>query len=405
MHKRDGLLIILMAGLATVATPSMAQRKSELRTDAKDQAAQIRSVGEPKDRCTLDAGFGPSGAITAIYGSPTFSLGDKLLVINGTDVKGQGDKASEVLRGIAPGSTISVKVERAGTEVDLAPTCGNSREQNATILSALDAAARGDFDQCATLFGSREDLANYYAARWQRNCLTLAKKPSESEIADQTFTMLQLGVSEATWEPSMRQSVAVAVRDGERRIGPSRYQTLVAAAERWPGGEDIFKQSEPNFAQFRAAAERAIKPQLFDPDSARIEFPYVFTHGSYKPWFKKAIEGYWTCGRYNARNRLGGYTGSAWFLVVVSESGEVRHAELGTNDDFDVLSAQCRNAMEKVSLAPTEVSEPASSVTAPAQLSLGDEIKKLVELRDSGAITEEEFQAAKQKLLDSPASP
>lgn len=108
--------------IATVATPSMAQRKSELRTDAKDQAAQIRSVGEPKDRCTLDAGFGPSGAITAIYGSPTFSLGDKLLVINGTDVKGQGDKASEVLRGIAPGSTISVKVERAGTEVDLAPT-------------------------------------------------------------------------------------------------------------------------------------------------------------------------------------------------------------------------------------------------------------------------------------------
>ncbi len=405
MLKRSGLMVTLMAGLASLATPSIAQDKSELRNEAKNQAAQIRSLGEPKDRCSLGAGFGPSGAITAIYGSPTFFLGDKLLVINATDVKGQADKVNEVLRGVAPGSTISVKVMRAGSEVDLAPICGNAREQNATTLSALDAAARGDFAQCATLFASREDFANYYAARWQRNCLTLTRKPSESEVARKTFAMLQLGVGEAVWEPSMRQSMVLAMRAGERSIGQSRYETLVTAAERWPGGEDIFKKSEPNRAQSRAAAEREIKSQLYDPDSARIEFPYDFTNGSWKPLFKKAIEGYWTCGNYNAKNRLGGYTGSAWFIVVLSESAVVHYIELGSTDDFDMLSLQCQRALEHLDRAPVEVREPAKTAASPAQLSLGDEIKELVELRDSGALTEEEFQTAKQKLLSNPATP
>jgi len=405
MLNRDVLLITVMAGLASFATPSIAQDKSELRNEAKNQAAQIRSVGEPKDRCSLGAGFGPSGAITAVYGSPTFFIGDKLLLINGVDVKGQADKVNEVLRGIAPGSTISVKVERAGTEVDLAPSCGNSREHNATILSALDAAARGDFGQCFALFSSREDFSNYYAARWKLNCLKFTKKPSDWEIAGKTFTMLQLGVGEAVWEPSLRQQLVLTMRANERLVGESRYELLVKAAERWPGGEDIFKNSEPDRAQLRAAAEREIKSKLYDPDSARVEFPYDFTNSSWKPWFKKPIEGYWTCGHYNAKNRLGGYTGSAWFVVVLSDSAAVHYIELGTTDDFDLLSLQCQRALEHLDRAPAEVREAANTVAVPAQLSLGDEIKKLVELRNSGALTEEEFQAAKQRLLNSPVSP
>lgn len=403
MVKRNGLLIAALGSLISLAGPSSAQDKSALRNEAKTEAAKMRSAGEPKDRCSLEARFGPTGIITAVSALSPLHLGDKLLTVNGVDVKGQTDKVVELLRGITPGTTIELRVERTGNDTDLTHTCGNARQQSDAIAAGLEAAARGNFEDCAAHFGSREDLATY-GAQWQLRCLESSKKPDARELARVAFKMLQLGAGEAMWEPQLREPIISAMRAAKGPItthmGADRFESIVRTVGRWPGGEDMYKSSEPNRAQFRVVAERAVRSRLIDPDSGRIDFPYDFSYGSWKPAFQKPIDGYWTCGHVNAKNRMGGYTGTVPFVVVLSESGAVRFLQLGTNSEYDVLTIQCNKSAQHLSAMPVDVREPETIMAVPTQLSLGDELKKLVELRDSGVLTEEEFVTAKQRLLN-----
>lgn len=142
--------------------------------------------------------------------------------------------------------------------------------------------------------------------------------------------------------------------------------------------------------------------KLIDPESGRIEWPYGFLYGTWKPLLGKRVDGYWTCGLINARNRMGGYTGTTYFVVVLDPSGRVQYADMGSGRDFDILSSQCSKSVKLLPSAPPELAGLATGGAAAPAVSIADELKKLVELRASGALTEAEFQAAKQKLLGTP---
>ena len=240
-------------------------------------------------------------------------------------------------------------------------------------------------------------------------CATLIRNPNEHDLANLGYEAMREAISEAHWAPNLRPEVINGLRQAQgvisRQLGDSRFQALVDATEQWPGGEDMFRRSEPNMAQFRRVAEQAVRSRLIDPESARIEWPYNFLNGSWKPAFQKAIEGYWTCGLVNAKNRMGGYTGSTSFVVVVNHSAVVQYVELGTGRDFDLLSSQCANSVKLLPPAPAEFSSDRSGQGQNTGGSIADELKKLVELKESGALTEAEFQAAKQRLLATPANP
>jgi hypothetical protein len=119
----------------------------------------------------------------------------------------------------------------------------------------------------------------------------------------------------------------------------------------------------------------------------------------------KRIDGYWSCGLINARNRMGGYTGSTAFVVVLDPAGYVKYAEIGESKDFDLLTATCSNSVKHLPPPPRELlaSQAGERSAGSSSPSLADELQKLVDLRNSGALTEEEFQAAKKQLLGSPS--
>ena len=100
---------------------------------------------------------------------------------------------------------------------------------------------------------------------------------------------------------------------------------------------------------------------------------------------------------------MGGYTGRTSFVAVVSPTGVVQYVELGTGGDFDLLSSQCANSVKLLPPAPPEFSASPRSSTSGG--SIADELRKLAELKESGALTEAEFQAAKQRLLTAPSKP
>ena len=124
-------------------------------------------------------------------------------------------------------------------------------------------------------------------------------------------------------------------------------RTIAAALAIAPAGA-LAAPSPPTAADFGPAptfqdavrlGEAELRARLIDPDSAHVEWPYNFISGSLKSMFSKRRAGFFTCGRVNAKNRMGGYTGQSWFLII-ENSGIVTELDIGGDDGIDLRHAQ-----------------------------------------------------------------
>jgi PDZ domain len=115
---------------------------------------------------------------------------------------------------------------------------------------------------------------------------------------------------------------------------------------------------------------QAILDRLIDPDSAKIEWPYYLVAGSFKGLFSKKQTGYWTCGLVNSKNRMGGYTGKSYFLIMF-KNDTVVDLDIGTNGQIDTASVTCENSIKKNQLIPIPKVEPKSTQLQSAKLKLG----------------------------------
>lgn len=73
----------------------------------------------------------------------------------------------------------------------------------------------------------------------------------------------------------------------------------------------------PDWTNAREMTEAAVRAKLIDPESARFEWPNGFKTGFWKPFLQPRVYGYILCGRFNSRNRFGGYAGESTFGVVI----------------------------------------------------------------------------------------
>jgi hypothetical protein len=120
----------------------------------------------------------------------------------------------------------------------------------------------------------------------------------------------------------------------------------------------------PSWDEAVAIGNQAILSRLIDPDSARIAWPYTLFGGSLKGLFSKRQTGWITCGLVNARNRMGGYTGNAPFLIVIRDR-QVISLEIGQVDEIDTASATCPDLIKKGLIHPSGApAEPMPVATA-----------------------------------------
>lgn len=387
--------LVLFVSLMAISATCAAQNKDQVRDQAKTLAAKFRQAGEPKDRCSLEATVADGAIITSVSADVPLQPGDRLQALNQTNVSGQSaDFVINLLRGLSPDATVDITLERNAERLNVSVPCTNARQRSEDILTGLDAASRGEFDECVSAFNRRRDLGAF-GAGMKLTCASVTKNPNQSYLAGLGFDAANAAIAEAHWAPNARPGVIEGLRQMQgmitRQLGEARFQELVAATEKWPGSDAMFRESEPDMESFRRAAEQALRSRLFDPDSARIEWPYGFLSGSWKPAFQKPIEGYWTCGLINAKNRMGGYTGSRSFVAVVSPTSIVQYVETGTGDNFDIISSQCANSVKLLPPAPPGFGSDTGGGRQQAAPSMADELKKLADLRQSGALTEAEF--------------
>lgn len=398
-------VMILSVALAAAPAIGAAQTKDQVRNQGKEFAAKYRALGEPRDRCSLGSSLATGSVVIRTNGASALRPGDKLLSLNGTSTVGKTpEEVVGILRQTPPTAVLAASVERDGHPMDVSVACINARLTTEPTLTALEFAARGKFDECVSTI-SQMAYIDTSVATLRAQCAAVSRNSAKYNMSALGAQLLEMGIEDARYAPSLRADVVQRLHNAEGGItqgqGAARYQALVEATKRGPGDESLYASAAPDWALFRRNAESTLRNRLIDPDSARIQWPQGFTMGTWKPFMSKSIEGYWTCGLINARNRMGGYTGSTAFVVVIDPSGYVKYSEIGKSKDYDFLTASCSKSVKMLPPPPPELTALASAPSNVGVVSLADELKKLVDLRSSGALTEAEFQAAKAKLLES----
>jgi hypothetical protein len=406
LSRSWALTVAIGASLAALPAAAHAQDKDAFRAETRMAAAKLRSAGEPKDRCFIGGVVGEGAIVTRIVSPTSLMPGDKLVALNGVALSGKSvDDIVVQLRGIDPAAVVPVRVERGGKALDLQVSCSNARPVMTALLEGLDQAAAGKFDDCVTALSQRQDLGTY-GVMIKAQCASLSKASKGYNLPQLAYDAMRMMLEDAQWVAAPRTELIGRLHASEafitQGLGEARYRELVDITKRWPGGQGAYESGAPDWALFRRNAEAALREKLIDPESGRIEWPYGFTYGTWKPLLGKRVDGYWSCGLINARNRMGGYTGSTYFVVVLDRNGLVQYSDMGTAQDFDIISTQCSKSVKLLPAAPPELAGSSTGSSSAPSVSIADELKKLADLRASGAITETEFQAAKQKLLGTP---
>lgn len=385
----------LLAGVPASATP-----KGDLKDQASTLIGELESNGWPESRCSLGAFF-DKGFIYASSG--TLENGDRLLKLNDVDVDGMpNERVLEVLRGIGATATIPVVVERQGAATELQLQCEDSRADQDTILRGLNFAKRKKVEECVSTL---RPLAarNPIAAMYGFQCAALTDNPFSHDLPSVSYDAAKMLIQEATIAPKKRVGAVRFLRSQEGIMRTAKRDELIAVTATWEGDEDIWEKSKPDWRRYRQNAERTLLSGFFDPGAAIVEWPYGFKYGTWKPVLQGRIEGYWTCGRVNGKNRMGGYVGSRYFVVVMGHSAEVLFYEVGDGGSYDFVAGACQNSVSQLPPPPAEFFETAASApvanSAVPAPSVADELKKLAELFEAGALTKEEYDAAKAKVL------
>jgi hypothetical protein len=162
----------------------------------------------------------------------------------------------------------------------------------------------------------------------------------------------------------------------------------------------------PNYHALRLAAEAELRTKLTDPDSAHFQWPLGFAYGRWRPTIYPRMTGYLGCGTVNIKNRFGSDAGVKWFSAIVSDDGKVGLAHIDKIGGFPQAKPYCARAglpRPQVGMLDVEPTPAQSGATlapsADQPFSVPAELARLAGLRDSGILTEAEFQVLKQALL------
>lgn len=400
MHLRVALVVAsVLAGTAAHAQTA----KDEFITTMRQSVEQAKARGEPKDRCSLGVQMGDNGRVLMVFGNSPLQPGDVVKTLNGESLRGRSASSlSALLRGIAPTAMVPATLDKAGETRMLNLQCSNAMAYNGPLVAAQDAAGRKDFRACMTHMASISPavLRQWHFQYTAVNCATHAKAIDKTDEVNRVYGWISGLLAEAAYIAEERELAERAVQVASAYFNvngrPDLHAKLETTLASMYATAGIEKPAGPDWALFRQAGEKAVRARLVDPSSAQFEWPHGFLYGTWKPFLSKRVEGYWTCGQINARNRMGGYVGATYFVVVMDKSANVTFVDMGTGKDFDIVDTQCAKSVAL--LPPPPVQLTASGPATPA-VSIADELEKLAALKDKGILTQAEFDAQKAVLL------
>jgi hypothetical protein len=387
------LVFLLCAPSAAIAGPD-----EDMRDAARAEAAKLRADGWPKQGCLAGVSFSKNAIVK---GNGNILAGDKILYIKDTNVeKATLEEIAEAFGSTPPNGIIAIQVRRDNKVLNIEQECGNLADYQQPYLQALDFAGNKKWYDCIEVLASKPDDQLYL--NLSVRCARVSRKAAEYPIEQWMNTIAQQSVAQGKYASDDWKDIADSLLKYRINVSSSVYDSLVNEVRAWDDGK-TWDSVQPDYSIMRRAAESGVKSHLIDPQSAMIEMPYDFIYGSWYPAFTRtSFEGFMTCGTVNAKNRMGGYTGSTFFISVVDEAGFVKYTDMdsSTSGDSRIVANSCAQLIMKLKFAGNlpddQKPAPASQVD---KASIAQELEKLSELHANGALTDEEYTAAKSRVL------
>lgn len=388
----------ISASLLLAPTAANAGPDEDMRDAARAEASKLRAGGWPKERCYAGVGFFNN---VVASGNGTILAGDELLYVGDINVEeATTDEIAKALGSTPPNATITVQVRRDGQVQNVTQKCGNLADYQRPYLEALEFAGNKKWYDCIDALSSQPDDVTYLMLRVR--CARVSRKAAEYPIQNWVDKASTISITMQGYAPSEWSNAAKALLTGRFDISPSVYKKLVEEVQSWDGGE-TWSSVQPDYAAMRRAAERGVKSRLIDPQSAVIEMPYDFIYGAWSPAFSGArFEGFMTCGTVNAKNRMGGYTGSTYFISVIDEAGFEKFTDMdsSTSEYLRPVDNGCAQLVKKLNYVGNQLEPTVDAASTDAgKPSMAQELEKLAELHASGALSDEEYAAAKARVL------
>ncbi len=396
-------LMIVSTALFVGCSAAFAGPDEDLRDAALAEAAKLRAQGWPKERCYTGVSFYNN---TLVEGNGNILAGDKLLYINSTRLeKATTDEVTKALEIIPPNVKLALQVDRNGTAINLEQQCGNLADIQRPYLQALDLAGKKKWYECIDALAGRPNDPLFLDLRTR--CARVSRKANEYPIQEWIDKSMRKNIAMGTYAKDSRLELAKALLKSRFDASPSTYASLTAEVKAWDSGK-TWSQIQPDYARLKQAAVRGVKGRLIDPQSAIIEMPYDFIYGAWTPAFTGSrYEGFMTCGTVNAKNRMGGYTGSTYFISVIDESGVEKYTDMDStaSEYLRPVDSACVQLVKKLNyvgdFASTDSGSNSPSVAVP---SMAQELEKLADLHAKGALSDEEYAAAKARVLSGMSS-
>ncbi|WP_205664896.1 SHOCT domain-containing protein [Tsuneonella suprasediminis] len=388
----------ISSSILCMSTAAIAGPDEDMRDAARAEASKLRAEGWPKERCYAGVSLF-NNVVTE--GNGTILAGDELLYIGDTSVeKATTDEIAKTLSSTPPNGTITVQVRRNGQVQNATQKCGNLADYQRPYLEALDFAANKKWYECIDALASRPDDPFYLNLRVR--CARVSRKAAEYPIQQWMDKGYRRSIAMGVYMPDSWFGIATSLLKGRYDVSPSVYDSLVDQVKGWDDGK-TWASVQPDYTAMRRAAEKGVKLRLIDPQSAIIDMPYDFIYGSWSPAFTGTrFEGFMTCGTVNAKNRMGGYTGSTFFISVIDEAGFEKYTDMDSSASKYIrpVDNACSQLVKKLKYfdeqSEATVDAPSSNAGKP---SMAQELEKLAALRASGALSDEEYAAAKARVL------
>jgi hypothetical protein len=395
IHYRSAAIA---AAIFCVSTAAIAGPDEDMRDAARAEASKLRGQGWPKERCYAGVSFFNN---VVAEGNGTILAGDELLYIGETSVeKATTEEIGKILGSIPPGGSIVIQVRRNNEVEKISLKCGSLADYQRPYLEALDFAGNKKWYECIDALASRPDDTFYLNLR--ARCASVSRKAAEYPIQQWMEQGYRRSIAMGAYNPDSWYGIAASLLKGRFEISPKVYDSLVEQVKGWDDGK-TWATVQPDYTVMRRAAERGVKSRLIDPQSAIIEMPYDFIYGSWSPAFTGArFEGFMTCGTVNAKNRMGGYTGSTYFISVIDGAGFEKYTDMdsATSEYFRPVDDACSQLVEKLKFVGDQFEQTVDAAGSNADKpSIAQELEKLAQLHASGALSDEEYAAAKARVL------
>lgn len=384
--------IILISPTIAFAGPD-----EDARDLSRSELSSLKNQGWPAQRCFANMRFVDS---IIVEGNDTIFAGDELLTVNGNDVeRASTEDIQNIMNSVPPDASIAIDVRRAGERLSINQKCSNIADYQGPYIEALQYAAEKKWYDCIHALDGMPNDPFYLGLRVR--CASVARKKDGFLLQKWKDQIAEASVSIGDFAPQKRNEIAASLIKSRIELSPSVYNRLSAQAAKWSGGA-LWQSLQPDLSVLRDAAERGVRGRLIDPQSAIIEMPYDFIYGSWSPSFSNSrYEGYMTCGTVNAKNRMGGYTGSTYFISVVGDNGVEKFTDMdsGTSEYIRPVDQACEKLTKKLTYVGVSPNGSRNSDDSVGRPSIADELKKLAKLFESGALSEEEYAAAKGRVL------